>query len=89
MRYAGRRGNGSMYLVKIIAFYQISTRFYVQIGAILDCKSSDRKCRQEIKLMDRSTKEMYISLILWDSALQMFTMSWKPLATGKSSMFVR
>lgn len=49
----------------------------------MDFKSKDRKgCRQEIKLMDQSVKETYISLILWDPVLQMFTMDWKSCPTG-------
>jgi hypothetical protein len=53
------------------------------VGPILDFKVNDRKARrQEVKFLDQSDKEMFITLVLWDSVCQVFTMEWKPFATG-------
>lgn len=55
-----------------------------EVGPILDFKTKDRKgCRQEIKLMDQSARDMYVNLVLWEPLLQMFTLEWKPCNTGK------
>ena len=62
----------------------------LEIGPILDCKIKDRKCcRLEVKLVDPSSKETFIALTLWEPLLQMFTLEWKPCATGKLSFQIK
>lgn len=39
--------------------------------------------------MDPSSKETFIALTLWEPLLQMFTLEWKPCATGKLSFQIK
>ncbi|EFX84010.1 hypothetical protein DAPPUDRAFT_315096 [Daphnia pulex] len=62
--------------------FVILTAVVAEVGPILDFKVNDRKTRrQEVKFVDQSDKEMFITLVLWDSVFQVFTTEWKPFAT--------
>lgn len=61
-----------------------------QVGPVKNYTSKEGKSRNsmDVKLMDSTARDKFISLVLWDSVLQKFAEQWVPRSTGRSSSVV-